>query len=260
MGRLVAAGGIVVAANSLKAFEIDVQSVCGKAEYLIPDDENTKWSPNKDSWLRANLERDVRNLLYADLLDCAADHKVRIIVAISDQNCAMANLCASDHEMDAMLLALERFDTLLGNSAGMAFLPKPSGGSTDERKFIEECIQHRKTGTQYVKFDSLASNPQIVPAKQSRMLQIADLAVSITNAKVAGGDAYASSLFGRVLDLMPCTSKGVKGGLGLKIHPSLRYRNLYHWVLDDDYFVRGNSGFPFPLKDSPYSSNEMDWS
>jgi hypothetical protein len=39
---------------------------------------------------------------------------------------------------------------------------------------------------------------------------------------------------------------GCVGGRGLKIHPDLRYGNLYHGLLDDEMFVRFQGGFPLP--------------
>nr|WP_241962953.1 hypothetical protein [Thalassorhabdomicrobium marinisediminis] len=260
MGELVAAGGIIVDVSRLKDFENAIDTICRKESYDIPDSENIKWSPDKHSWLRDNLERGVRNALYRELLQCADEHDAKVIVAISDLKCKIANQKALDHEMDATLLVLERFDTWLGSGHGMVFLSKPSGGSKDQMKFIEECIEHRQNGTDYVKFDSFVSNPHIVPAKQSRILQVADLAVSITNAKVAGGDKYADALFEYVLKMMPETSRGVKGGLGLKIHPSFKYRNLYHWVLGDQYYVESSTGIPLPIESYPYSTEEMRWS
>ncbi|HZK50776.1 MAG TPA: hypothetical protein VFD47_04340, partial [Actinomycetota bacterium] len=41
---------------------------------------------------------------------------------------------------------------------------------------------------------------------------------------------------------------GCKGGRGLKIHPDLRYGNLYHWLLGDEAFVRYEGGIDLPSK------------
>lgn len=259
IGDLVAVGGVVVPSVEIKSLEDDIQAICSKDNYQVPDGENIKWSPDKRSWLRENVSREIRLELYNELLSCAAKHDAKVIVAINDLGCKMANSLASDHEVDATLLALERYDNWLGREHGMVFISKPSGGATNESKFVAECIQHKIQGTNYVKFKSIASNPIVIPASQSRLLQIADLVVSITNAKVAGGDKFADPLFPLIAGMMPETSKGVKGGLGLKIHPSFKYCNLYHWILGDEYFVKGNTGSSLPIKESPYPSDEMKW-
>ena len=47
------------------------------------------------------------------------------------------------------------------------------------------------------------------------------------------------------------------GGVALKIHPDLRYSNLYHWLLVDSFLIRvsKNSGFPLPPSKYPYYSS-----
>ena len=260
MGELVAVGGLVVSSDSLKVIGDDLEAICSDTQFAVPTDENLKWSPAKGSWLRDNLSGHVRQELFGNMLDCVAAHGSIAIVAISDKTCKQANSLASDHEVDATLLALERFDTWLGHRTGLVFVSKPAGGTTDANKFVAECIEHKLTGTKYVGFDSLALNPVVMPAWQSRLLQVADLITSITNAKVAGGNHFADALFPKILEMMPTTNKGFKGGAGLKIHPSFRYRNLYHWVLGDDHYVEGSSGVVLPERDKPYPKDEMKWS
>lgn len=259
MGELVAVGGLVVPSKSLKEIENELRELCDDTRFSVPLDENLKWSPAKRSWLRTHLSGRLRQELFGEMLDCAARHGCSAMVAISDARCKKANKLASDHEVDATLLALERFDTWLGDGVGVVFVSRPAGGTTDAEKFVAECIEHRLTGTKFVEFKSLALNPIVVPAWQSRLLQMADLITSITNAKVAGGNSYADALFPKISEMMPETTRGVKGGAGLKIHPSFRYRNLYHWVLGDDCYVEGANGIGLPEKDKPYPNDEMTW-
>ena len=260
IGNLIAVGGLILADDKIKSLEDDIHTICNQAAYNIPDDENIKWSPNKYSWLRTKIvDRNIRNELYGELLECAAKHSAKAIVAVCDLGCKTANAQASNHEIDATLLALERFHSWLGGNHGMVFVSKPSGGSTNEQKFVSECIEHMNKGTNYVAFENIVSNPMTSPAKHSRLLQLADLVVSITNARVAGGDRYADPLFAKVLAMMPETRRGMKGGLGLKLHPSLKYRNLYHWILGDEQFVEGAVGTYLPISDKPYAIDEMRW-
>lgn len=259
MGNLVAVGGIIVPADSLRSVENDLKEICESPSFSVPPDENLKWSPAKGSWLRETLSGRLRQQLFGEMLDCVAKYDCAAIVAICDENSKKANNDASDHEVDATLLALERYDTWLAKTAGVVIVSKPAGGTTNAEKFVSECIEHKLKGTRFVEFNSLALNPIVVPAWQSRLLQIADLVTSITNAKVCGSNKYADALFPKILAMMPETNRGVKGGAGLKIHPSLRYRNLYHWILGDDCYVEGSMGTGLPESDKPYCKNEMSW-
>ena len=45
------------------------------------------------------------------------------------------------------------------------------------------------------------------------------------------------------------------GGVGLKLHPDFVYANLYHWLVGDAHYWRGNIGTPLPLKGRPYSTD-----
>jgi hypothetical protein len=53
---------------------------------------------------------------------------------------------------------------------------------------------------------------------------------------VAGESVFSPPVFrGAVLPMLRGT---YKGGRGLELHPDIRYGNLYHWLLDDEYFMR----------------------
>ena len=55
------------------------------------------------------------------------------------------------------------------------------------------------------------------------------------------------------------SGSGRIGGVGLKIDPDFSYANLYHWVLGDTDFWRGNLGTPLPLNDRPYAADGMTY-
>lgn len=259
MGDLVAVGGLIVEGDKVKLVEDELKCICAGSKYNVPPKENIKWSPSKGSWLNTKLDGGTRQELFGEMLDCLARNECCAIVAISDSLSKKANSDASDHEVDATLLALERFDTWLGAKTGLVVVSKPAGGDTSANKFVAECIEKQTTGTRYVPFNSLVLAPVVMPAWQSRMLQVADLIVSITNAKVAGGNPYADALFEKICKLMPSSTKGLKGGVGLKIHPSFKYQNLYHWVLGDDCYAQGSQGVGLPELEKPYAFDEMKW-
>ena len=258
-GNLVAVGGIIVSAEKVGPLEQELEAVCTQKKYSVPNAENIKWSPPKGSWLREHLDGEIRQELFAEMLKTVRQADAKVVVAITDSNCKQANATASNHEIDATLLALERFNTWLAPNFGTVVVSKPSGGAKDEKKFVSECVEHLIAGTAYVDFGRLALKPMIMPANHARLLQVADLVVSITNAHVSGGNHFAARHFPEILSMMPETSKGMKGGLGLKLHPSFRYRNLYHWLLSDEYFVEGSTGTALPDSEMPYPRNPREW-
>lgn len=255
VGHLVAVGGVIVSAENVGPLEQELEAVCSKEEYSVPPGENLKWSPARGSWMREHLDGELRQKLFSEMIDTVRRAECKVVVAISDADCRVANSSVSTHEMDATILAFERFNTWLGSQYGTVIVSKPSGGARDENKFVSECTKHIASGTNYVDFRKLALKPLLMPARQSRLLQIADLAVSITNAHVSGGNPFADRHFPALLAMMPETSRGVRGGLGLKLHPSFRYLNLYHWLLNDDYYVKGSNGYPLPLADRPFATS-----
>ena len=74
--------------------------------------------------------------------------------------------------------------------------------------------------------------------------------VSISTAMIAGHTEFASQAFPWVKSILR-SSLGRTGGAGLKIHPDFLYRNLYHWLLDDDTFWQ-RASVPLPASRFPF--------
>ena len=53
MGPLIATGAIAFPADSIKNAENEINAIC--KEFGFPQGEEFKWSPNKGSWMRKNL-------------------------------------------------------------------------------------------------------------------------------------------------------------------------------------------------------------
>jgi hypothetical protein len=54
------------------------------------------------------------------------------------------------------------------------------------------------------------------------------------------------------------SEQGRIGGVGLKLHADLRYANLYHWLLGDSHWWKGNVGIPLPAEGHPYVNSADD--
>jgi hypothetical protein len=250
VGRLVAIGGIAIEASVCRKLERAVDDLC-RNTYGFPVGEPFKWSPNKDHWMRDNLVRDRREQFFNEVLKLAAQHGAIGLAAVSDATKGLAIPKARTAEMDVLIMTLERFDLALGLDVGMVVAARPSGGKGDEDKFLVSCAEAINAGTDYVKFEKLATNVVTMPFINSRLLQLADLIVSISTAMVAGHKEFAGRVFPAVKSILR-TRDGRIGGIGLKIHPDYSYANLYHWLLGDQHFK--NSGLP--IANRPFPANE----
>lgn len=253
MGDLVAVGGISIDEKSLRPLETAVNGLC--AQFGFPAGEVFKWSPGKDHWMRENLQEERRVEFIQRALTLAAEHGASAQVTIADSSRSMATRKATNHEMDVLVMALERFDvSLAGSELGMVIVARPSGGRKDEDEFLADCVEVVTRGTDYTQFGKVAMNVLTMPFPNSRLLQLADLVVSITTAMVAGHERFASPVFPTLRSLYR-TSLGRIGGAGVKIHPDFVYANLYHWVLGDDAFWSRGNGTSFPITNRPYSKS-----
>ncbi|MGN6535120.1 MAG: hypothetical protein ACTHKQ_05240 [Mesorhizobium sp.] len=257
VGPLVAVGGVSIPAKAARELERMLNILC--AETGFPPGEPFKWSPAKDHWMRDNLVAEQRTEFLGTVLATAAAYGAVGQVAISDKTRNPATRGAKSHEMDVLVMALERFNYSIDDDLGMVIVARPSGGRTDEDNFLAECVEVVMKGTDYSEFEKFATNILTMPFPNSRILQVADLVVSITTAMVAGHTEFAAPVFHRVKALLRTGAFGRIGGVGVKIHPDFCYANLYHWILGDDTFARGSSGWSLPMANFPFSNNADEY-
>jgi hypothetical protein len=256
MGVLVAVGGISVQEQNARPLESALDELC--LEYSFPVGEVFKWSPGRDHWMRDNLIEDRRVEFFQRALALAEAHQAVAMVTIADKSRGMATGKASNHEMDVLIMAMERFDKTLGKDHGLVVVARPSGGRTDEDEFLSGCVEAVSKGTEYSQFSRLATNVLTMPFPNSRLLQVADLVVSISTALVAGHERYTAPVFPAVKTLLR-GSLGRIGGAGLKIHPDYVYGNLYHWLLGDDVFWKSGQGITLPNEKRPFAQNGIEF-
>lgn len=208
--------------------------------------------------MRDNLIEERRAEFFQRALALAEAHEAVAMVTIADKSRNMATGKASSHEMDVLIMAMERFDKTLGKEHGMVIVARPSGGRTDEDEFLSGCVEAVTKGTEYSQFSRLATNVLTMPFPNSRLLQVSDLVVSISTALVAGHERYTVPVFPAVKALLR-GSLGRIGGAGLKIHPDYVYGNLYHWLLGDDVYWRSGQGVILPLEQRPFARNSTEF-
>lgn len=204
--------------------------------------------------MRDNLTGERRETFYKDVLRLGAQHGATGIVTISDPTKGLATGKASNAEMDVLVMTLERFDLALAQNVGLVIVARPSGGRPDEDKFIVACAALLNKGTDYVSFNKLATNVLTMPFENSRLLQLADLVVSISTAMIAGHTEFAGKVFPEVKSILRTYQNRI-GGAGLKLHPDFSYANLYHWILGDQEF----KSTKLPIKNRPFPKNDRDY-
>jgi hypothetical protein len=179
-------------------------------------------------------------------LKIAKDAGATGIVVMEDITKRQADATAPSHEVDVTRMFLERAQSQLGpETHAVVIADRPGGGRKAETEFLAEALTSLRAGTSYTKLDRLALAVS-TDSKLSRLLQLADIVISCATNFVAGENKWSPLIFRDGVLPMLRSDYGCVGGRGLKIHPDLRYGNLYHWLLDDEMFVRFQSGFPLP--------------
>ena len=253
LGPRVAIGGIGVAGEVLGALEKEIDHLCD--EYGFPPGEEFKWSPGRELWMHSNLTGPCRKEFLTSVVTLTQDNGAVVIVVVEDTRYDTATDTSSPEE-DVTRLFLERVHQQCdrGGEDGIAVVDRPSGSRADEDKFLAACLDTLQSGTRFVRPDRIALNVLSAPSKFVRLLQVADLVTGCTLAFVGGEGRFSPPVFECISPLLPLSLQRC-GGIGLKIHPDYVYANLYHWLLGDQHFVRGGTGYALPMQDRPYSSD-----
>lgn len=253
MGPLVAIGGIEVPDEVLGPLEKEIDQLCH--EYGFPAGEPFKWSPGRELWMHDNLTGPRREEFLVGVLTLSQKNGAFVIIVVEDTKYDTATR-ASSHEEDVTTLFLERAHQQCERAGahGIVIVDRPSGSRANEDEFLAGCLETLQSGTRYVRPDRIALNVLSAPSKFVRHLQVADVVTGCTLALVGGESRFSPTVFDAIRPLLPLVLQRC-GGVGLKIHPDYVYANLYHWLLRDQHFVRGGSGYALPTKDRPYSSD-----
>lgn len=255
LGSLLAIGGIHVPGDKVGSLENALHILCNSIGF--PEDEQFKWSPGKkESFERKNLNDSSRIDFFNRIIGLASEHGVTATVVVVDSSKRCASRRSKSHEEDVTKLFLERCNNELGASGkiGLPIFAKPSGGSKDERKFVAECIEIIRQGTEYSDLKNMPLGIVTAPSKQMRVLQLTDVITSCTLSRVSGESQFSPAVF-KVVKPIFRRDGNRRGGIGLKIHPDYTYANLYHWLLGDTHWVKGSSGIELPVEGIPYAQS-----
>jgi hypothetical protein len=255
MGPLVGFGGLHVPGEFVRGLELGLDALC--VEFGFPEHEEFKWSPGPELWMRQNLVAEARTDFFTRAIALARAVDAKAMIMIEDKDRRNAGTAAT-HEEDVVNLFLERAnEDLLGGREGVVIVDTPSGSRADEDRFLGHCLATIQQGTPYVRFDRIALNVISTKSKLVRLLQLADVITSCTLAYIGGETRWSVPVFEEIKTILR-SDYGRFGGCGVKIHPDLRYRNLYHWLLGDSHFVRSQMGVPLPMASLPYAVSPIE--
>lgn len=267
MTEYVVIGGFSIDANQVPSLENELNKIC--REFGFPEEAVTgefKWSPSPKHWMRKNLIDALRTSFQVQVLQAARVHGVKAMVVLESCKHKQAVRDASSHEESAIAMFFERVQNVLEreDEFGMVITDTPSGNKTSADKFLASCIERLRDGTDFLNFERIAINVLFTPSKYIRLLQLADLITSCTSAFLGGEQKFSPRVFEYVRPLFDKDGECV-GGAGVKMHPDLVYRNLYHWHLGDQvkfqYEGRAQCSFSekLPSNDYPYASDPYKW-
>lgn len=164
-------------------------------------------------------------------------------------------------ELDVTKLFLERADQqcTYHHTKGMVVVDRPPGNRKDEEKFLRTCLETIQDGTDYVDMNNIIHNVVSTPSKLSRLIQSADLVIGASMSYISGEDNYSPRIFEEIKPMLHCNQSNSRiGGYGLKLHPTYRYLNLYHWTVGDKRYGRMGKVFSLPKKTYDYSESPME--
>jgi hypothetical protein len=256
MGPLVAAGGISVPNESLGRLENQLEELCGN--FGFPKGASFQWGPGEDLWMNKNLIEEKKTDFFIRALNLAEKFGVKALVAIADTKLGTATKTAPDGFADVISLFLERVQKHLSKSQeeGILIVDQKSGENEKKGKFLNGYLELLQSSPTYVRPQRISLNVLSAQARYNRLLQLAQVVTSCS-VSIVGGEVHISApVFSHIKPLF-LNEKGRIGGVGLKIHPDIRYSNLYHWLLGDSFLIRvsKNAGIPLPSSKYPYYSS-----
>lgn len=252
LGHLVGVGAVLFPENSLIAYSDGIR--CLRDELRIPPEVELKWSPPDGSWLKTPEGNAIRTALRKRMLTLARDISVRSLTVVWDRGSLAWPLPETRREVlkylyDKVSLCL----TTLEDHA-VVIADEPGGGPADQRAWLAQTLPLTDEGTDYSKPDRIVLPITTAPSHHVPHLQLADLVAGATTAAVAG-NRYALDLKPELMALAHRNFYGRVGGAGLTLWPP-ELRNIFHWVCDDDCYVRSGVGMSLPQAGLPFADSD----
>lgn len=248
MGPLFGVAALAVPESLLPNLEKTIGTLCSDVGF--PPGEEFKWSPRRNTWMYRELHGPDRIRFQLKVCEALKSYGGRAVVVIVDECCTTA-MATENHVVAAYELLFERIDISSGRQRKMALVRADEVGGGPRVATAQKCNLRSviKRGTQFSSLQHL-EDIHWVDSSRSRAIQACDLIIGCSVAFVAGSAEYAEEVFkDGILPILETHNCAV-GGRGLKLHPDFRYRNLYHWLLGDTFYVK--DGTPLPNPEFPF--------
>jgi hypothetical protein len=249
MGRLSALGGLYVPGDEVRYLEDAINNTCKR--YGVPDGEEFKWSPRRNSWMHSGLKGKSRTSFFSEVLGHCARVGAEASAVIVDTDLPTANGATATPEYATGLLIgqIDRIAVRRSTTA-MVVVDRPGGGRREEEQLLTAALDTLRRGSGYELPIRIALNPLCTTSNFIRLLQAADVIVSCATQFLAGEAQYSPHIFNT--SVRPLLKTDPIGGSAIALHPEARYANLYHWLIGDSVFMERALGHPLPDPKYPY--------
>jgi len=198
-----------------------------KALHGIPTEEEIKWSPSKNSWIRKNLVDDKRTSAYSNILSLVKAFDGKIIVAVVKRD-GLEQSSLIEAKWKCIEFVTERFQFYLQDhedKEGLIIADFPGSGK-EERKLLQDYYWLLEKGTKYVRPVNIVMNLITTESHLNPALQVADLVVGITTAMCTPRRDYALPYWEIVKRNLHRNKNGEIMGCGLKVFPNEIVREI----------------------------------
>ena len=252
LGHLVGVGAVLFPEESLIAYTVGIRSL--RTELGVPSSVELKWSPPDGNWLKTPEGNTIRTALRTRMLDLASDLGARSLAVVWDRG--KVSWPVADVRQQVLKYLYDQASLCLRIMDGQAVViaDEPGGGPSDQKAWLAETLRLTDEGTEYTMPDRIVLPIMTAPSHHVPHLQLADLIAGATTAAVAG-NPYALALKPQLTRLAHRNNRRRVGGAGLSLWPPDLY-NLFHWLYNDDTYIRGNSGYPMPDPSLPYADSD----
>ena len=212
-----------------------------KEAYGIPDEEEIKWSPRRNSWIFENLRDDRRISAYTDILGLVRLFKGKLLVAVAQRDTSKQS--SIEVKWKCIEYVTERFQFYLQaheDRKGL-IIADFAGSGKEEKKLLQDYYQLLKKGTKYVKPSNIVMNLLTTESHLNPALQIADLVVGITTGMCTPRRNYALQYWDIVKRNFHRNQNGEVMGCGLKVFPNEIVEEIHATLFPEE--VEETGGF-----------------
>ena len=246
IGQLVSAGGIYVPGIQAGKLDREIDQIC--ARYGCPPNEEFKWNPPQNSWMR-NMPRQ-RSEFYRELLEACVKSSVEINVVIVAKRSSARN----DRILrEAFQYLMERvhYCAQKSNEHCGFIADRRSNITKHDDRFVGDLLATIDQGTDYIVPDRILW-AVTSDSRNMRGIQMADVVVGATTQFVAGKLTYTKQLLEIMYPMFRKSPNGQINGYGLKIWPPELYVHVPEFP-KSQYVTNGVGAYQDTRTNNPFN-------